>query len=636
MPRNSFAHASGTLALTLLFFGCSAGKPLGGGEASDAGGTSSGSGSGSSASGGSGAKASGGTHAGGSSNGGSSNGGSSSGGIGAGGASGSGAGQSGGSGPSGGTAGSPSGIGAPPSALATPSACTDGAPGPRKLWRLTAEQYAASIHSIFNDTNGAAPVGAVFSDPQILGFSIDASSLVVQGLNASQLMDSAEAVASWAASNGQLGQFASCTTVDATCAATFVKGFGRRAFRTTLADDDPRIATYSALFTAEKTFSDAAQAVMSAMLQSPYFLYRSELGTQSGSGYTLTPYEVASELSYLLTGNTPDDQLLSAADQVAGGNLDMVEMVDAQAARLIADGSPNNATAIMGFMKGWLGLDRLYTTAKDDTVFKLTQSLRDDMAEEAQSLIVEAFNQGGSLGSLFAADHTFLNKELADFYGFDSSGLGTSFQSVPVPPGAPRDSGLLATGAILNGYARPDASSPTQRGHLVRTRILCQDIGAPPSNLDVTLKPSTMAETTRQHMEREHSVGICYSCHGLMDWVGFGFEHYDAFGRWRDEDNGFPVDDSVTVYSDPEGNDVSLQGLSGPGSLGEYLAGSDDANRCMLRYWSYFAFGSSSWSQDACTYDSIYQEAQAGNFSLKTELMAIIHAANFTSRVKDQ
>jgi hypothetical protein len=49
------------------------------------------------------------------------------------------------------------------------------------------------------------------------------------------------------------------------------------------------------------------------MLQSPHFLYRSELGTDSGGTYTLTPHEVASRLSYLLWGTMPDQQLMAAA-----------------------------------------------------------------------------------------------------------------------------------------------------------------------------------------------------------------------------------------------------------------------------------------------------------------------------------
>src|SRR5262245_51519619 len=523
----------------------------------------------------------------------------------------------------------------PKNALATPLACTSNAPGPRKLWRLTGPQFAASIRAIFNDTAAAAPIATVFNDPTNLGFSIDANGLLVQELNAGQLQDNAEAIAAWAASANKLSLFASCTTKDTTCGTTFVRGFGRRAFRTTLATNDSRIAGYLALFMAGSSFSDGAQAVISAMLQSPYFLYRSEIGTGSAGTFTLTPFEVATELAYLLTGNTPDDTLLSAADQVAAGSLTLSSMIDQQATRLLATTAPSNATALMGFMTGWLGLDRLYTTAHDDTVFMMTKSVRDAMNTESQSLLVEAFNGGGSLASVLTADHTFLNTEVATFYGLPTTGLTTAFKSVSLAGSTVRDPGLLATGTILNGYARPDTSSPTQRGHMVRSRMLCQDVSPPPPNLDTTFHPSTMPETTRDHFVNSHSVGACYTCHQLMDWIGFGFEAYDGWGRHRATENGLAIDTSVTVYSDPQGKTVTLNGLTGPSSLGSYLAASDDAKRCMMRYWSYYAYGSSSWSQDACTYDAIYQEASSNGFALKSALMAIIHAKNFTQRVQD-
>ena len=345
---------------------------------------------------------------------------------------------------------------------------------------------------------------------------------------------------------------------------------------------------------------------------------------------------MATELAYLLTGNTPDDTLLSAADAVAGGSMTLTAMIDAQATRLLATSSASNPTAVMGFMTGWLGLDRLFTTAHDDTVFAMPKTVRDAMNIESQSLLVEAFNSGGSFSSALTADHTFLNSELATFYGLPTTGLTTAFKSVPLAGSAGRDPGLLATGTILNGYARPDTSSPTQRGHMVRSRMLCQDVNPPPPNVDTTFHPPTMPQTTRDHFVNTHDQGACYSCHQFMDWIGFAFESYDGWGRHRTTENGLPIDSSGTVYSDPTGASPNVNGLSGSNGLASYLAASDAVKKCMQRYWAYFAYGSSSWSQDACTYDAIYQEASSNSFSLKGTLMAIIHAKNFTQRVKDQ
>jgi hypothetical protein len=533
------------------------------------------------------------------------------------------------------------GVVIPPSTLAAPDPCQGGStPGPRKLWRLSAPEFAASIHTIFADTANAAPVATVFSDPTTLGFSVDANSLLVQDLNASQLEDNAEAIAAWAASAGKLAQFASCASSTSgapasSCATSFIQAFGKAAFRTTLASGDARIASYTKIFMLGTNNSDGAQAVISAMLQSPYFLYRSELGKQSGSTFTLTAYEVASELSYTLTGTSPDSTLLTAADSVNSGSLTLANMIDQQSTRLLASSAASNSVAVMGFMNGWLGLPRLFTTAHDATVYQISATVQNEMQTESQDLIMEAFNGTGTFGSVLTADHSFLNADLASFYGITGV-TGTTFKSVKYGGAITRDPGLLATGTILNGYARPDEDSPTQRGHLVRSRMLCQDISPPPPGLNTTFMPSSTVETTRDHFINEHEQGQCAGCHKLMDWIGFAFENYDGWGRYRTTDNGLPTVDTATIYTDPEGKDDNVTGLSGSGSLSSFLAGSDDVTHCMERYWTYYVYGSSSWGQDGCTYDAIYNESQSNGFSLKSTLMAILHAPNFTTRVQDQ
>jgi hypothetical protein len=528
-----------------------------------------------------------------------------------------------------------------PTTLATPNPCTGNAPGPRKLWRLTASEFAASIRSIFNDTSSAAPISTVFSDPSALGFSVDANGLLVQGLNASQLEDNAEAIAAWAAASNKLTTFAACAQQSsgpptASCATSFVQAFGRTAFRATLAATDPRVTSYSNLFMAGASNADGAQVVVTAMLQSPFFLYRSELGTANGGAFALTPYEVATELAYTLTGTTPDSTLLAAADSVSAGSLPLASMVDQTANRLLSAGATPASLAVMGFMDGWLGLSRLYTTAHDATVYQLSAALQSDMWTESQDLIMEAFNGGATFASVLTADHSFLNQELASFYGIAATGLTTSFSSVNYAGITSRDPGLLATGTILNGYARPSTDSPTQRGHLIRSRLLCQAIAPPPADADTTFTPSSTPETTRDQFINQHEQGACAGCHKLMDWIGFAFENYDGWGRYRTTDNGFPTNDNGIIYSDPEGNQDNVAGLSGSGSLGAYLAQSPDVTQCMERYWAYYTFGASTWAQDACTYNAIDTEAQANGFTLKSVLLAILHAPNFTSRVQDQ
>jgi hypothetical protein len=491
------------------------------------------------------------------------------------------------------------------------------------LRRLSAKEFAASIADLFGGK--AAPVSPVFNDLRVLGFTVD-SSLQVKDLNADQLMSNAEAVASWAVSDAQLPgltQLATCSTHDQSCGKLFVKNFGRKAFRTAIPDGDPRIDTYTGLFMAEgtTTFADGASTVISAMLQSPYFLYRSELGAANATGsiIPLTPYEVASSLSYLLTGSTPDDALLKAADAVQPTDPDgLTKLVDEQSARLLA---PSGADplgagaqdALMNFMSGWLGLDRLYTNVKDNTMQALTDAQRDQMAAETKKFILDIW--GGStmntVGNLF-------DRETSNSH----------------------DSGILGQKSILIGYSRSNSSSPTQRGHLVRARLLCQDVPPPPDGLDVKFTQNAQFKTTREQYLNSHAAPDhqpCYGCHRAMDPIGVAFEHYDAFGNYRTDENGVTIDATGTIYSASKADgDVPIDGLSGPQGLQTYLAQSDEVKSCLVRYWSYYAFGSAGWTEDACTYDAIRKEAASQSYSLKSVLMGIIKTKRFTSRVNDQ
>lgn len=521
--------------------------------------------------------------------------------------------------------GTPSDAGQQPplTALPTPSACKSGSPGPRALRRLTAAEYTATLKDLFGDPS--VPLTTVFSDPNVLGFSVDSHALVVQGLAAQQLMDQAESVAKWAVTT-HLQKLSPCTSMDAACRQSFIRDFGKRAHRAPVSDAD--VATYEKLFMAEATFNDGVEAVTSAMLQSPHFLYRQELGTAASGGFQLSSHELASALSYLFTGSMPDAELTAAADS---GALAQPAELEKQAERLLQ--SPKGREAVYTFMKGWLGLGKLETVAKDDNVFKLTDSLRQSMGDETRRLIEETvFTQKGSFLSLLTTPASFVNKELATHYGLANAG-SMSDQMMPVTfaPGE-RDGGLLAQGSLLTALSTASESSPVQRGKMVRTRLLCQDLPPPPPNVDTTLKPATGARTTREHFAAHTENPVCATCHKMMDPIGFGFEHYDAFGRRREQENGQAIDASGSVVN--PGGDVPFDGLPG---LNQYLTtqAADTVNACLVRYWSYYAFGAAGWSEDQCTYDAIGEQAKADNFALKSVVKAIVKSARFSRRIAD-
>ena len=117
------------------------------------------------------------------------------------------------------------------------------------------------------------------------------------------------------------------------------------AARSTADDVAGLTAVYKA-GAAEGGFASGIELVISTILQSPSFVYRVELGQKPGSiagAVKLTPYEVASRLSYFIWGTMPDQLLFEAADAGKLGNADGIA---AQVERMMKD--PRARTTLVG------------------------------------------------------------------------------------------------------------------------------------------------------------------------------------------------------------------------------------------------------------------------------------------------
>jgi hypothetical protein len=111
-----------------------------------------------------------------------------------------------------------------------------------------------------------------------------------------------------------------------------------------------------------------------------------------------------------------------------------------------------------------------------------------------------------------------------------------------------------------------------------------------------------------------------------MDPVGFAFEHFDGFGRKRDQENGIQIDSTGTLSGMTDG-DIALDGLD---SLSTYLSTNKQVTQCLVRYMSYNAYG-----LDHCSESAINTEIAASDGSMKSVVMAVIHAPQFTTRTEE-
>src|SRR5207249_3359779 len=132
--------------------------------------------------------------------------------------------------------------------------------------------------------------------------------------------------------------------------------------------------------------------------------------------------------------------------------------------------------------------------------------------------------------------------------------------------------GVLSLPAFLTQHSGVDATNPVDRGLFVRSRLLCQELGAPPLEAFKTpIPPATdVSTTTREKYEAHAKDPACASCHSMMDPIGFGFERFDAIGRYRTDEHGHEVDDGGNLG----GTDVDGE-FHGPAELARHLAGSD-------------------------------------------------------------
>lgn len=510
-------------------------------------------------------------------------------------------------------------------------------PGPQQLRRLNKEQYANTLLRAFGD---GIPVGSnPLIDANTLGYHVDADDALVQGQVGEGVEALAQDVAAFVRSNGMIAQLANnCTDANnAGCREQFVRNVGERLSREPL--DQERVTRYAGLFSATAedgtalapTFEDGAEMVISALIQSPFALYRREIGVQQGAEFVLTPFELASELSYSLTNNPPDDTLMEAA---RNGQLASPDQVLAQAQRLLA--TPEAADVLGEFVLSWLDLEDFGAKVKDTD---MPPELREAMLEETRRLFVDVFQSGGAIGDLFSADYTFMNQQLAEFYGMGGMVTSPDFQEVPTSVGA-RVPGLLGHGSYLSTHAQSNNTSPVQRAFIVRERILCNDLPPVPMDLDTNLKPQDPNATSRERYAAHSSNGVCYTCHQLMDPVGFTFEGFDGYGGVRATEAGKPVDTVGALPlmdgSEPVGISVPMTSVT---DLANYLSESEQVRACVINNLSYFAYGianAQKWSatDKACTDNFIRQQARVSGNTLQSVMTAIVSAPHFTRRVQ--
>jgi hypothetical protein len=505
------------------------------------------------------------------------------------------------------------------------AACAKIDPGPSPLRRLTRNEFDNTVRDLLGDTRR---LGRGFPGEEVTqGFHNNAETRSVSDVLVEGYLAAAEQLATDAVA--RLGTLLPCDpakTSEAACLESFLDSFGKRAWRRPLtAPEKQNLRTAFTMGRGDR-FADGISAVIQVMLLSPQFLYRYELGVPvPGTGYArLTPFEVASRLSFLLWGTMPDQELMAAAE---AGKLATREQVAAQATRMVND-QQHAAPMVTEFAGQWLGLEELATIDKEATAFPSWKpELRAPLLLETDRFIEQVLWKGdGKLGTLLTAPYTFMNGTLAAYYGVFGV-AGDAFQQVMLDPG--QRSGLLTHAGLLSVLGNNDVglTSLVYRGRFVREQLLCQPIPDPPENAQDDNPPFTKNTTAREWSEARRAKATCGACHALLDPIGLGLENFDAVGLYRTVDKGKPVDASGELT----GTDVDGP-FTGAPALGKKLAASQKVRDCLATQWFRYGYGRDATARDACTVATLNRVFTASGGNVRELLLALTQTDAFLFR----
>jgi hypothetical protein len=405
--------------------------------------------------------------------------------------------------------------------------------------------------------------------------------------------------------------------------AAFIREVGRRAHRRPL--ENQEVAEYTALFdqgpalvSGVDAFTAGAQVVLEAMLQSPHFLYRTELVTGAGR-MRLADYEIAAKLSYALAGTMPDDALFTAA---GGGSLGTVAQITAQAERLLA----KSAEPAFSFHQELFQLNGLATDIeKDPKKFPdFKPAWIDSFAKESALYLGEIFSAGRGLADLLTAPFTFADPTLASIYGVKTT--GTDFARVELDP--QQRSGILTQTAFLARYGDSE-SDPILRGAFVNRKFLCLELQPPPGATANVPAPPPTAKTNRERVTAITSPAACAACHHtVINPAGFAFENYDPLGRYRTTESGQPVN-AADTYVFASGGKSFKNAIE----FSRLLAESPEVHECYSRGWLSYLEGRSLLPQDEPFVKWLASRSLGERASLRSLALTVVTDDSFLTRL---
>jgi Protein of unknown function (DUF1592)/Protein of unknown function (DUF1588)/Protein of unknown function (DUF1595)/Protein of unknown function (DUF1587)/Protein of unknown function (DUF1585) len=499
----------------------------------------------------------------------------------------------------------------------------------RSLTRLNRFEYDNTARDLLGDTTHAA-LSTLPTDYGDGAFDNNADALSIDPTLAQTYQQLAETLAenSMATTNtAGRALILVCTTTDAACVAKIATSFATRAWRrpATTTEVNNLVALYTATRNGGFSFENGVQMMVEGALMSPNFLFRPEIDptVDSPSQHPISPYELATRLSYFLWGSMPDAALQAAA---GAGQLGTRDAVLTQVKRMWAD--PKIDAFVTRFPGEWLHtLDVTVASTPDPKIFpQFNATLASAMPAETAAYMRDFVTGDVNFFDFIDAKYTYVNQTLAQFYGIAGQ-FGTQMTRVDLTGNTERG-GILTQASVLAVTSVATRTSPVKRGQWVLSRLLDTPAPPPPDNVPpITDAVPADGLTFRQKMIAHVTNPVCAGCHDLMDPIGFGLESYDGIGQWRTIDNGLPVDSSGTL--------TTGQKFSGALELEKILKTDSRVPSAVVQYVMSYALGrsvnsaSNTWAADQCAVSALATAFQTTDNNRMSAFISRIAGTDF-------
>ncbi|HVU50865.1 MAG TPA: DUF1592 domain-containing protein [Polyangia bacterium] len=425
----------------------------------------------------------------------------------------------------------------------------------------------------------------------------------------------------------------------AMCANTIASDLGPKFYRRPL--DPAQLTSLNGVYSTiagKYGFQTGVQALLEALIQSPYFLYHLELEEESmGAGaagmqkVAVTGYSMASRLSYLLWGSTPDSTLMTAAGM---GQLTTTAQIQAQATRMLAD--QRVVPGMRSFYEQWLKVLDLPTSKVKNPVTNMdygtlySPAVQTSLRASFDAQVDAALWGGGdTIKALLSGSDVYVDGNVASIFGVTGV-TGTQIQKVTA--NAAQRAGIITHPAIMSVFATDTSSHPIKRGVFFWDKFLCNPLPNPPPDVPAFVPPPP-GQSLRQDFEIMTAMGSCPACHSRINPVGFLFEHYDSMGYYTNTDsNGQPVNSMATVFGT---NDPMLDvATTDAVQFAAHLAADDSkVASCMVNQIYRYAMHRHEFDGDAMSLASLTDAFNNSGRSVKALLAGVTQTEAFLNRV---